>query len=224
MTTSDKQRCRSTSVLHTQIAEGMRGKRESDGSTYYYRCLSPMASHCCANDTFITFYRFFTLNVNLRPFIVAQRPTATTILFVSNAHTGDAYLIPSIVRFLRLPFVFFFSFFPIQTYLRECAEDAAGFAQAQPQPQSQTQPQPGSIMLPTNRHMSRCTNTNTHRLCVYLSVCPCACVLLLLLLFVCWVCLGRMARIRNVAHTQQGKLSAALEYCNKSQMPDMNNF
>lgn len=201
----------------------MRGKRESDGSTYYYRCLSPMASHCCANDTFITFYRFFTLNVNLRPFIVAQRPTATTILFVSNAHTGDAYLIPSIVRFLRLPFVFFFSFFPIQTYLRECAEDAAGFAQAQPQPQPQTQPQPGSIMLPTNRHMSRCTNTNTHSLCVYLSVCPCACVLLLLL-FVCWVCLGRMARIRNVAHTQQGKLSAALEYCNKSQMPDMNNF
>lgn len=201
----------------------MRGKRESDGSTYYYRCLSPMASHCCANDTFITFYRFFTLNVNLRPFIVAQRPTATTILFVSNAHTGDAYLIPSIVRFLRLPFVFFFSFFPIQTYLRECAEDAAGFAQAQPQSQPQTQPQPGSIMLPTNRHMSRCTNTNTHSLCVYLSVCPCACVLLLLL-FVCWVCLGRMARIRNVAHTQQGKLSAALEYCNKSQMPDMNNF
>lgn len=223
MTTSDKQRCRSTSVLHTQIAGGMRGKRESDGSTYYYRCLSPMASHCCANDTFITFYRFFTLNVNLRPFIVAQRPTATTILFVSNAHTGDAYLIPSIVRFLRLPFVFFFSFFPIQTYLRECAEDAAGFAQAQPQSQPQTQSQPGSIMLPTNRHMSRCTNTNTHSLCVYLSVCPCACVLLLLL-FVCWVCLGRMARIRNVAHTQQGKLSAALEYCNKSQMPDMNNF
>lgn len=56
-------------------------------------------------------------------------------------------------------------------------------------------------------------------MCVYLSVCPCACVLLLLLLFVCWVRLGR-----NVAHTQQGKLSAALEYCNKSQMPDMNNF
>lgn len=182
-----------------------------------------MASHCCANDTFITFYRFFTLNANLRPFIVA----ATTILFVSNAQATTIRSLLSFTSYSCLPttlpppFLSLVLLLFLQAlkliYENVCAEDAAGFAQAQARAWAQL----GSIMLPTNRHMSRCTNTNTHLLAFSRSLCLFVCVLLL---FVCWVCLGHTTRIRNVAHTQQGEPSAALEYCNKSQMPDMNNF
>lgn len=73
--------------------------------------------HCCANDTFITFYRFFTLNVNLRPFIVAERPTAATILFVSNAHRRrKRRLFDPFYRSLPSPVFlsFFSSFFPFK--------------------------------------------------------------------------------------------------------------
>lgn len=154
---------------------------EGEGSTYYYSWLSPMASHCCANDTFITFYRFFTLNANLRPFIVA----ATTILFVSNAQATTIRSLLSSTSYSCLPHSLplsfsscFASFFqPLKLiYENVCAEDAAGFAEAQAEAQAQL----GSIMLPTNRHMSRCTNTNTHLLAVSMSVCLCVCVVCLL--------------------------------------------
>lgn len=141
-----------------------------------------MASHCCANDTFITFYRFFTLNANLRPFIVA----ATTILFVSNAQATNIRSLLSSTSYSCLPhslslslslLVLLLFFQPLKLiYENVCAEDAAGFAQAQAEAQAQL----GSIMLPTNRHMSRCTNTNTHLLAVSLSVCLCVRVVCLL--------------------------------------------